>query len=155
MLKTVKYLIFIPAMVLVSPCVIQAGTKFFSNFTERDLTITLAAGKEIVTTVVHPGETKLLDYKNELADKINYKTPPGEGKMYEQDLVDEDGINTNTQFFFTRKGVKMSPRNPLDRMKIAYKKKKGVSAGDKKEKADIAADQKIMRELDTQGNSAN
>ncbi len=153
MLKIANRLI-IPAMALVSATTIHAGTKFFTNFSDKELTISLTAGKEIVTTVVKPGETRVVDYKMDNADTINFKTPPEAGKMFAQDFTDGDGINTNTQFFFTRKGVKMSPRNPLDRMMVRIGKKKPFTpGGDKKEKADIAADDKVMQELEATAKS--
>jgi len=141
MFMTARHLLLIPAMVLVSAGPIQAGSKFFTNLTGDDFTITLVAGKETVTAPVKRGETRVLDYKPVFADLIRVDTSAGS-----KTLKDEDGINTNTQFYFTAKGLKMSPMGPLDRMMRSKEKKKPPKAAEK-EKADRAADEKTTNEL--------
>jgi len=63
-------------------------------------------------------------------------------------MTDKDKINVNTQFFFTRKGVKMSPLGPMERMKIRQERKKKTARAEEKEKADRDADEKTMKALD-------
>jgi len=147
MLATLKCLT-IPALVLVLAGPVQAGTKYFTNYRETELTFTLIPkdkDKEGFSVTVKPGETRVLEYPGDLAESIAVKYGAGQGLSL---MTDKDKINVNTQFFFTRKGVKMSPLGPMERMKIRQERKKKTARAEEKEKADRDADEKTMKALD-------
>jgi len=86
----------------------QAGEKYFTNNAGTLLTVNLEADGEHLSVEVRPGERRLISFKSIHAKSIVFAL---NGKKVTR--TDEDGINTNTQFFVDESGaVSMSPDNP-------------------------------------------